>query len=494
MIYRPESNRFLWDSWLFPWKEEYHLFFLESLERNGEWVNIGHAVSDDMVHWQNMPSIKVPQGQQGNWDEKPTLTGMVVRHENRFCMFYGASSGGVQRIGLMHSDDLIQWTPYEANPVLEPMQPHYMDRPDDFGNRVGWRDPCINWRKDWQAYEALVCAQKPSWDEKDCGACIARCRSKDLINWEHLPLAASVGMDFLEAEVPDYFELNNKHYLLFSTQNGLGHRLDTPTRKQTTGVYYLIADNRDGEYKLPKDPLLLGSGCGRKDAYVGRTIEYGNRRLLYHHMYGDRPTWGSPKLIGNSDQGVLFLEYWPGTESLEMKILRDGFDDDMEICTEPGAGTWAKKDNSLIGHRSMRDTAVYLAGQISDFHLVCTITLDQTSRAGIIFRRDQSQKDETRRGTVFSLNAANGMVEWGRLSYSDIIQVEDEVKWPLLADNPIQVRILARNEHIELYLNNRWVFSAHTEDLPQKGKLGFSVQNGNVKIDNLLVKELEPLE
>ncbi len=493
MIYRPGKNRFLWDTWLFPWKDEYHLFFLESLQRNGEWVNIGHTVSNDLVHWQDMPSIKVPKGPPGCWDENPTLTGMVVHHDGIFWMFYGARSSGVQRIGLMRSNNLLDWVAFEDNPVLQADGRFYRSSPDRYGNHVSWRDPCVNWRKDWQAYEALICADTVNWDETNCGACIARCRSKDLIHWEHLPPAAQIGDSIIEAEVPDYFELEGRHYILFSSQSGFGRRLDTPTRKRTTGVYYLICESRDGEYSLTEEFLLIGAGNDRKDAYVGRTIEYGNRRLLYHHMYGDRPTWSSPKLIGASSEGDLFLEYWSGIEALETNVIREGFEGDLLVSHEPGTGRWIKENCSLIGYSPMRNTSVYLSGEINDFHLTCNVTLSQTSRLGIILRKDSAQVDETKRGIVLSLNAVDGVVEWGRLAYSDIIYLEDEVKLSLPVDTVIHIRIIVRNEHVELYLNDRWVFSAHVEDLPKKGLLGFTLDGGNVKIDKLLMKGLKGL-
>ncbi len=492
MIYRPKGERFLWDTWLFPWQDKFHLFFLESAERTAEWTHIGRALSEDLVHWEELPSIPVPQGAPGSWDESPTLTGMVVRHGAKFWMFYGAKSGRVQRIGLMSSDDLLTWRPFEHNPVLVPGGRHYQATPDSYGNAVDWRDPYVSWRQDWGAYEALVCARAGRVGVTDSGTCVARCRSKDLIGWEYLPPAAMLGELFLCAEVPDYFELKGKHYILFSSQSGFGRRLDTATRRCTTGTYYVMADRRDGDYRAPADPLLLGSGCGRKDAIVGRTLDHQGRRLLYHHMYGDRPTWGAPKLVGAQDDGTLFLEYWPGVNRLERGKTRQGFGRDLDVCREPGCGKWSLEQGRLGGRSVVRNTTCYLQGEVSDFHLTCQLRLGQAARAGVAFRVDPERRDETRLGTAIVLDAGASMAEWGRLTYSDVVCVEDEAAWRFVPDQPVRLRILARGEHIELYLDDRWLFSAHVEELPPRGRLAFMVEAGEAAFEQLRVAELEP--
>ena len=496
MIFHPTGEKFLWDTWLFPWKGEFHLFFLQARAPHPcyEYFEIGHAVSKDLVHWEEMPAIDVSPGPQGNWDQMPTLTGMVVRHDDAFWMFYGARLGDVARIGVMLSQDLIKWKPFEGNPVLVSREPYYQEKRDEYGNGVGWRDPCITWRDDWQAYEALICADKPKWNEQNTGACIGRCHSKDLIHWELLPPAMDLGSHFLAGEVPDYFELNGRHYLLFSSQSGFGRRLDTASRTRTTGTYYAIAEQRDGEYKLPADYLLIGASLDRKDNYVARSIDSQGRRLLYHQMYGYRPTWGTPKLINTTANGELFLEYWQGLEALEKGVQLKGFGNELKQCKrEVGTGKWELKDGKLSGRSIVRSTSAYLDCQVTDCHITCDVLLSEQARLGIILRHDESVVDEAKRGVIFSLDAGAGAVEWGSLSYSDVICLADEIKYQVPVDKSVQVRILARNEYIDLYLDDRWIFSACAEGLPRKGGLEFSLEGGTAEISNMLVSKIEPL-
>ena len=150
MIYRPAAPRQLWDTWLFSWEGRYHLFHLETHEHL--WDHVGHAVSDDLVHWSARPSIPT-KGAKGAWNHEPTLTGMVVRHNDLFYMFVGAEHQNVQVVGVYTSTDLDHWTPHPANPVMKPAGPHYLDAPapPEFPN-VDWRDPCITYNSEEGCY------------------------------------------------------------------------------------------------------------------------------------------------------------------------------------------------------------------------------------------------------------------------------------------------------------------------------------------------------
>jgi len=493
MIYRPSGKRFLWDTWLYRHREEFHLFFLESATRDGLWNHIGHAISSNLLQWRELPSIPVPPGDADAWDNQTTLTGTIVQGQGRHWMFFGATGQGVQRIGLMESTDLLTWKPFDKNPVLTPGEPYYAAVPDAHGNGVPWRDPCVNWRDDWQAYEAMVCARLPAWGEHDSGACIARCRSRDLIHWQRLAPAAHLGAHFLEGEVPDYFELNGRHYLLFSSQDGFGIRLNTAGRRRATGIYYVIALQRDGEYRLPEDALLLGAGNGRKDAYSGRTIALGGHRLLYHHHYGDRPTWGTPKLVDCDASGELFARYWPGIAGLEKCNVHEGVQGALHVCREIGCGDWRRQEDRLVGEGGIRDTAVLLDPIWNDFHLSCTLEFDTKARVGVIVRRDPQASDQTKLGTIVGLDAGAGVLEWGALGFSDVNLVEDSARWSGPQGGLVRVRILCRGEFMEVYVDDRCVFSAYLGSLPRQGRMGFTVQGGRVICRDLRLAELEPL-
>ena len=50
MLYEPtRSDRYLWDTWLVPAKGRYHLFHMQKVAGEPDSLEIGHAVSDDLV-------------------------------------------------------------------------------------------------------------------------------------------------------------------------------------------------------------------------------------------------------------------------------------------------------------------------------------------------------------------------------------------------------------------------------------------------------------
>ena len=183
MIFRPSDGTRLWDPWLLQVEDTFHMWYLEAPVDVKTFPNIGHAMSTDLAHWQQLPSIPL-QGRKGAWDETPSLTGTTLRHGGRYYMFYGAQDLP-QQIGVMVSDDLKNWTRHPDNPVLVPSRPHYQT---DLDPRlplwyVSFRDPCVVWDPSSRRYDAYVGATTASVSP-GFGTCIGRATSPDLVNWE----------------------------------------------------------------------------------------------------------------------------------------------------------------------------------------------------------------------------------------------------------------------------------------------------------------------
>jgi len=495
MIFRPIAGRRLWDTWLFPWENRYHLFFLESHHKNGDYV--GHAISEDLIHWQALKSIQT-RGSEGSWNSSTTLTGCVVHHQGLFYMFVGAYDD-VECIGVYTSPDLETWQACPDNPILKPKGPYYCETCSPFIWPVDWRDPDIVWRQEDKHYHAVVCARLPKWGHDNTGAALGHLRSKDLIHWEYLPPFATPGEYFFHTEVPSIFELGGRFYLAFNTASLGGIKIDTPSREHAIGSFYLVAERYEGPYKLPDDPLLIGSGQGRRDACCARTIEYQGGRLLYHHIDAKRPTWGSPKIVQTRVDGSLWLQYTPILEKLETETIPTSLNDVFKIVSSD-MGIWKKYHDGLCGKAKVVGTAYKLAGEVADLHFQCKISMIfKTGCAGVVFRGFNGE-----RGVAITLNFTKQRIEISNATgetfemkgydsnFGWTTMMRDSTSCSLTQGQSYHLRCFVRDEHFEAYLDDRWIFTTVMKDAPKKGDVELCVERGEATFTNLRLVNIEP--
>jgi len=487
IVYLPPTGASMWDSWLFCEGKDCHLFYLRS-EPGQRWNSIGHAVSQDLVHWRELAAIPT-QGAEGAWDHTLTLTGCTVKHGDVYYLFYG-SANKAQQIGIMTSRDLLSWQKHPGNPIL-------VSGPPNYGDGFDWRDLYAFFDPVKKVWHGLVCARAGSQWSQPCPRpnlprhaghgepCIGHLVSPDLIHWEQRPpLFASWTWGNLE--VPEHFEMGNKHYLLFS--HG-GSMPATSGRKHAGGTFYLMADKMEGPYQAPSEPLLLGWGRNRLDNYVGRTIVRGGERLLYHHTVGGpvtndslcawQPgkggpvTWGSPKRVQQRTDGTLWLEYWPGLDRLERSVLMDG---------KPQATSMTND----------KDSVLWLPVTAKDSMITCLFTPGkETQSVGIAWRWNG-----TRSGAVLLYPGENKLVIGEvRIATDGARQVEvmDEYDRVKPSAGERQLRVLVRGLRAEVYLDDQWIFATPTVEGSATGRIGLLVCGDGTSITNVRVAELEPL-
>lgn len=82
---------------------------------------IGAATSTDLRTWRQLPQnpLMRPNDNPGTWDAQNLYQCFVLRRDNRWWMYYNArNNGGIEQIGLAHSNDLLAWTNHPDNPLL----------------------------------------------------------------------------------------------------------------------------------------------------------------------------------------------------------------------------------------------------------------------------------------------------------------------------------------------------------------------------------------
>lgn len=464
-VYIPPEK--MWDTWVMQDGEDYHLFFLSG-------GNIGRAVSQDLIHWQHLPPIK-KLGKKGGWDESGMMmTGSTVKHGDKYYLCFGARGHGTP-IGLIESDDLKTWKRVGDTPVLVAKEPYAPDH---------WRDLAPLWdakEKQWDGYLfATVAGTKlPS---------IAHVTSKDFINWDyHKPMFVSEKYSrdndgFVYMEVPDLFEVDGKWYFTFSSIRS--RKSFTSGRKDASGTWYITADKKEGPYKVSENPLLLGTGMGRADHYVGRNIVYKGQRLLYHQNWGDHKVdWSTPKMIKRDENGELYLQYWPELDTLKTKAL-----------IENGSLTLSPRKDMQYGERDLKR-----GGKYGDFMLTCDVKVKDAKSVSIIWRKVfNRRRPQPKYG--LKIEPESGTFSIVRHVHQDLfnanthhLYVMDQYTNKKLCTDTIKVRLMIRKGRSEVYINDRWIFNAGLKDIQPEGGLSAVVDSGTATIENVQVYELEPL-
>ena len=316
--------------------------------------------------------------------------------------------------------------------------------------------------------------------------CIGHFTSKDLIHWDYLPRVYE-NADFADLEVPDYFTQGGWHYFLFSSART---RRDTPTRRRATGTFYVMSENRDGPYRLPPDPLILGSGNGRLDNYVGRALPEGDKNLMYHHTVGGVVVWGTIKRIEQNDDGTLRLEYWSGLDGLETNVLFDSTQA-PEYGDKALAGSWKVDERLLVGQISEAGTGLFvLPVDASDLMATCRLGSDETARAGLLCRFDGQQ------GIGVFLDRSQRTVQVAEVRHqgdqfaSKILDTRYEAPF---AEGSDYLRLFVRDHRVEVYLNDEWMFGITIPDSFVGSGVGACLAGGETEFSEVRVAEIERL-
>lgn len=274
--YRPQfhfSSRRGWNNdpnGLVYYKGEYHLFYQHN-PYGWAWGNMhwGHAISRDLVHWQELPSALYPDelgtmfSGSGVVDWRNTTGFQTGEDKVLVCIYTSAGEPFTQSIA--YSNDCGRtWTKYEENPVLE----HIVGANRD--PKVIWHDPTKKW---------VMALYLDGADNKHPNE-YALFSSPDLKEWTRLCDVKLPGA----TECPDFFELPvdgdpaNTRWVFWGAN---GHYL--------VGAF-------DGDSFAPEtDPLRAYCGGSEKrgSAYAAQTWSdipaEGGRRIQIAWLQGDIP-------------------------------------------------------------------------------------------------------------------------------------------------------------------------------------------------------------
>ena len=204
------------------WQGRWHLFY-QAFPPEDPRPHWAHAVSDDLIHWRDLPYAIYPHPEHGCWSGASLVDGdRVIVH------YYGHQTGNVSAIS--RDPLLLNWQKVPGG-IPEP-------KANEPSQSYQVYDPCI-WKKDG-AYYSLSGGTLPTGPRELQRRANFLFRSEDLETWEYLhpfvedDLFSANGDD---GACPYFWPIGDKHMLLYYS-----HR---------NGGQYLI-----GDYDQARDKLI----------------------------------------------------------------------------------------------------------------------------------------------------------------------------------------------------------------------------------------------
>lgn len=196
---------------------KYHMFY-QYHPYSTQWgpMHWGHAVSEDLLHWENLPAALAPDME---YDKNGCFSGSAVElADGRHLLMYTGvllkewEDGVVRDVQrqCVAVGDGVNYEKYEGNPVLDEK-----DLPEG-ASKQDFRDPRI-WKQEDGTYLCMI-GSRPA----DGSGQILLYSSKDGFDWKYEKVLAANGNRYGKMwECPDFFTLDGKGVLLTSPQDML---------------------------------------------------------------------------------------------------------------------------------------------------------------------------------------------------------------------------------------------------------------------------------
>ncbi len=287
----------------------YHLFYQYNPKHcNWDSMHWGHAVSKDMLSWQDLPIALYPDQPYENHPEGGCFSGCAVEKDGILYLFYSATVKDETKVYqtqcMAYSEDGVHFKKFEGNPIIaKPPK----DTSDDF------RDPKVFAVGDkWY----MVIGGSIGGADTGGDGRVFLYVSNDLYKWEYcgnvLESNGELGTMF---ECPDLFEINGKWVLTCSPMY----------HPKQNKILYCVGTMDFIKYKFNIEKMgTLDAGF---DYYAAQSFldKKGNRILI-----GWQNGWLWMPWCEN--WGPTETEGWRGVLSIPRKAV---LDDENCVCLEP---------------------------------------------------------------------------------------------------------------------------------------------------------------
>ena len=210
------------------WQDRWHLFY-QAYPPEDTRQHWGHAVSDDLVHWRDLPYCIYPD------PEERCFSGATLVEEDRVVAIYHGTKAG-NMVAVSNDPLLLNWEKVADKAVIP------IRAPD--GSELPYRvfDPCI-WKKEG-TYYSLSAGTKPEGPAGKPVRANFLLRSDDLEHWEYLhPFVEDDAYTLVgdDGACPYFWPIGDRHILLFFSH--------------MSGGQYLL-----GDYDRERDKFVVTQG------------------------------------------------------------------------------------------------------------------------------------------------------------------------------------------------------------------------------------------
>lgn len=404
-----DPNGLIW------WRGRYHLFYQHNPhEARWGFIHWGHAASDDLAHWSDLPIALAPE--PGSPRDDGCWSGVAVDDHGVPTLIYTEARGGVQLPYVATgSDDLITWRKHPRNPVIA--------GPPEGITVPGFRDHCV-WREDEWWHQIIG-----SGIAGQGGACFLY-RGRTLLEWEYLgPLCAgSVGENDEMWECPDFFPLGDRHALVVSP---------LPLNR----AMYLT-----GRYESHRFfPEAYGEVDGSRDFYAPQSfVDERGRRIMFGWLREAR------------DEAAQLAAGWSGAMSLP-RLITPRADGRMGMTPAPDVEALRGAHIARAPHDLPPDTSLALDDLYGDMlEIAATIDPGAARQAGIAVFASPARDEETR--IVYERAAGRLVIDRTRSGggHAD----SPSIALPLDPGDILDLRIFIDRSIVEVFANGHACLTA----------------------------------
>jgi fructan beta-fructosidase len=443
---------------------EYHLFYQHN-PQGTKWGNMswGHAVSEDLIHWEHLPVALYPDAQGDIFsgsavvDENNTA-GFQTGEEKTLLAFYTYNKDGVgQSQALAYSTDKGRnWTKYAKNPVLR----HRSGAPD-------FRDPKVFWYARENKWVMVLAV----------GAVIEIYSSPNAKEWTYeSAFGSGYGNHDGIWECPDLFQIGEKWILIVNnSRNG---------ENSGSATQYFVGEF-DGKTFISESP------AGGQSA---NWLDYGKEHYAF-------VTWSNAP--ENRKIGIAWMNNWEYANELPTHNFRGAMSVPRELTLVENGDSYLLKNYPVEEIESLRGDEKKFDGlELSDnrtikkdvppggvYELLMDIEKRSAQKMGFTLKNSKDEKVTVTfdfQQNKFSVDRTKS----GITNFSDKFPATTTA--PIIAKNKYQLRVLVDRSSIECFLDGGEVSMTNLV-FPNEpySTIEFFGGNGEPKIDNVKIIKLQ---